>query len=534
MLRLPSRFHPRLRLPLRPRSWLLCGTVLLSLGATAQTQGPSGPLEAVALPSTSGGLPDLGDGLSMQLGAERRLGDRIARELYRDPDYIDDPVVMEYVQGIWQSLLAAARLRGDMPAQLEEAFAWEILLGKDRSVNAFALPGGYFGLHLGLVAVVSSRDELASVMAHELTHVTQRHIARSMDQQSAQTPWLIGSIILGILAAGKSVPTANALIIGGQAGAAQTQLNFSRDMEREADRLGFGLMAQAGFAPQGFVGMFEKLQQSSRLNDSGGFPYLRSHPLTTERMADMQGRVFGLKGVESTRADMREPTRMTLEHAMVAARAQVLSNASAQGLQRWTQSTQAELAELLRSNPAGTWYGRTLAALKQRDFALASSSLQSLYAVTAADPAAKRWTQLLGAELALAQNQPVQAAAALEGVAKQGRAAVFLHAQTDTLHGRAPIAAQDLQTWLADHPRDAQAWQLLSEAYSQQNRNVAAARAWAEVDIAHMEYEAALNRLQAAQSLLRQSAAPDNVEASIVDARARQISARLKEQTLER
>lgn len=133
-------------------------------------------------------LPNLGDGAGMTPHAERRLGDRIARELYHDPDYVDDAVLMEYVQGIWQPLLAAARQRGELTPELDDAYAWQILLGRDRTINAFALPGAYFGLHLGLVGMVTSRDELASVLAHELSHVTQRHIARKMAQQSQQAP----------------------------------------------------------------------------------------------------------------------------------------------------------------------------------------------------------------------------------------------------------------------------------------------------------------------------------------------------------
>ena len=146
------------------------------------------------------------------------------------------------------------------------------------------------GLHLGLIGIVTSRDELASVLAHELSHVTQRHISRLMTKQNAQGPWVIGAMILGVLAAGKNPEAANAMMAGGQAVAMQSQLNFSRDMEREADRVGFGVMTQAGFAPQGFTTMFDKLQQAARLNDNGAFPYLRSHPLTTERIADVQSR----------------------------------------------------------------------------------------------------------------------------------------------------------------------------------------------------------------------------------------------------
>src|SRR5690606_41584088 len=133
---------------------------------------------------------------------ERKLGASIARELYRDPDYIDDPVLVEYVQGIWQPLLSAARARGDLTSELGERFAWTVLLGKDRTINAFALPGGWLGLHLGLVSVTTSGDELASVLAHELSHLTQRHIARLVTQHNQQTPLIIEAMILRPLDAG--------------------------------------------------------------------------------------------------------------------------------------------------------------------------------------------------------------------------------------------------------------------------------------------------------------------------------------------
>ena len=106
-------------------------------------------------------LPTLGETSDLTTSAERRLGDRIIRELYRDPDYVDDPVVADYVQGIWQPLLSAAKSRGELSAELDERFAWEILLGRDRTVNAFALPGGYLGVHLGLIGVVATAPTAA-------------------------------------------------------------------------------------------------------------------------------------------------------------------------------------------------------------------------------------------------------------------------------------------------------------------------------------------------------------------------------------
>jgi predicted Zn-dependent protease len=473
-------------------------------------------------------LPNLGDGTDMTPSAERRLGDRIARELYRDPDYIDDAVIMEYVQAICQPLLAAARLRGELQPELDATFAWEVLLGKDRTVNAFALPGAYFGLHMGLVAVVSTRDELASVLAHELSHVTQRHIARVMARQSEQAPWLLGAMILGMLAASKSPAAAQTAIIGGQAVAAQTQLNFSRDMEREADRVGFGVMTQAGFEPQAFVSMFEKLQQASRLNDSGGFAYLRSHPLTTERMSDMQTRT-GQTGTAAA-------PLLTLDHAMVSARARVLANGNVDALRLWeAQAEPTRLAPLPAAAQAGTLYGAVFAAMKLREFPRASAALDRLVRQVQNNVPATRLATLLGAELALARGQPDRAVAALQRAPDAGRAATLLRAQAGVQAGKAAPVTQDLQTWIADHPSDAQAWQLLASAYAAQGKTLSAIRAEAEVNVAQLDYPAALARLKAAQDMARKGvAAGDHIEASIVDTRTRQVELLAREQAVER
>lgn len=486
--------------------------------------------------STSASLPHLGDGSDMTLSAERRLGDSIARELYRDPDYIDDPVTMEYVQGIWQPLLAAARLRGDLPPELDAAYAWEILLGRDRTINAFALPGAYMGLHLGLVGLVTSRDELASVLAHELSHVTQRHISRMITRQSSQAPWVLGAMILGALAASKDPNAANAMIVGGQAVSAQTQLNFSRDMEREADRMGFGVMTQAGYAPQGFVSMFDKLQQSGRLNDAGNFPYLRSHPLTTERIADMQARVPQPKAG----APVAVPE---WDQAMVAARARVLSNYGVDALRTWSVEAQpAALARLTPAQQAGALYGATLAAIKLREFATAQALWGRLTEQVRGDAAAARLARLLGAELWLAQGNGSRALSLIQPAngkpAAPNRVELFLAAQAAVLANQpGPLtqSTQNLQTWVAEHPRDAMGWQLLANVDTAQGRTLGAIRAQAEVSAAQLDFPAALARFKAAQDWARKGGAgSDYIEASIVDTRTRQMESVVREQALER
>ena len=523
----------------RAAAWITAGCLSISSLATAQTNASPAPdSKSRAAPAQ---LPNLGDGSDMTSGDERRLGERIARELYRDPDYIDDPILVEYVDGIWRPLLAAARLRGDLSDELNERFAWEILMGRDRSVNAFALPGGYFGLHLGLMAVVSSRDELASVLGHELSHVTQRHISRLISKQSQQSPWLLGAMILGVLAASKNPDAGNALITGGQAVAAQNQLNFSRDMEREADRVGFGVMTQAGFDTQGAVSMFEKLQQASRLNDRGSFPYLRSHPLTTERIADMQARVRGA-GAGSASSKTSQ-----FEHGMVAARARVLSYSAMDDLRGW--AARAEGADFAAQEPtrqAANLYGAAFAALKLRDFVGSQKLLARLADLTRADPVAARLARLLAAEVALASGDARLALGLIDAKPNAAPTPVPTRAQRpDTLlgaqalisTGQANVAAAQLQTWVAAHPRDAVGWQLLSSAYGAQGQTIRAVRAEAESRVALLDYAAAVDRFKAAQGLAREQAnkpGADYIEASIIDTRARQVALLLREQAVER
>lgn len=477
-------------------------------------------------------LPSLGDGLELSVGDERRIGDDIIRQLYRDPDYLDDGPLQEYVQATLDALRQAARTRGELPEELDERFAWTVLLGRDRSVNAFALPGGYLGVHLGLVGVVSSRDELASVLAHELSHVSQRHIARLFAQQQRMTPLMIGTMLLGALAASKSPHAAEALMVGGQAAAIQSQLNFSRDMEREADRLGFALMAPGGFAPQGFVTMFDKLQQANRLNDNGNWPYLRSHPLTTARIADMQARL-----PTQTRASEPSPT---LEHALLAARARVLARPGVDVLRQWSALPHSSgFATQPLHQRVAAWYAAALAHMQLRDGPAVQRALQALQTTLQqegrSDAAALRQVRLLAAQWALQAEQPAQALQQLDA-ASRGRPELLLRSQALLRLGQAAQASGPLELWLSQHPQDASAWQLLAQAWQQQGQVLRSVRAEAEARAAHYDWAAAIDRLRAGQALARSQphVAQDHIEASIIDTRLRVFESRFREQAAQR
>lgn len=527
---------------MRQRIGLLALSVALAISGQplyAQTNNPS------PLVISGNRLPNLGDGIDIPLGVERRLGENIAREIYRDPDYIDDPVLGDYVQSFWQVLLNAARQRGELTPELEQQFAWEVTLIRDRSINAFALPGGYLGVHLGLISAVSNGGELASVLAHELSHVTQRHIARMMSQQGRQGPMVIGAMILGMLAASRTpsasgMSAANAVMVGGQAAAIQSQLNFSRDMEREADRVGYGVMTDAGFEPQGFVTMFEKLQQAARLNDNGSFPYLRSHPMTTERIADAQARQQLLP--------VKPSVVTTPLHAMMSARALVLTNPgidALRGLSVQAASSTVATAPLWRQ--AGTLYAAAMAEMRQRDWVNARRTLARLEALPLTDPAAQRVVLLFKAELALQSGEAMQAVNLLNTKTSviniNDRASRLLLAQSRVathLPAQGKLAADDLVMWVNRMPRDANAWLYLSAAYELQGDTLRAIRAQAEARAAELDYAAALDRFKAAQAVAYQLAKEGkldrsgNIEASIVDARLRELERLRREQMLER
>ncbi len=487
-------------------------------------------------------LPGMGDGGEMTATAERQLGDRIGRELYRDNSYFDDPVLQEYVLAIWQRLMAAARVRGELTPELDDRFAWRVVLMRDREINAFALPGGYMGINLGLIAVVGSRDELATVMGHELSHITQRHIARMLDKQSKQTPLMLAAMVLGAIAAAKSNSRSGgdlgqAMIAGTQALAMSSQLSFSRDMEREADRVGFGVMSQAGFAPQGAASMFEKLQYASRLSDNGSYPYLRSHPLNSERIADMQGRFQLTPG-----ADTALP--LAMDHAMISARARVLTRPGVDQLRLWVDA--AGSGEFDRSAPAqqaGMLYTAALSAAQLRDFDAARTLAARLVTRTNGDAAAARLARLLSAEVELAAGTPARATPWIDAKSKerpeQFQAGQWAVATRQSAAQLAPIV-QGLRDRVARDPRDAGAWRMLATLFNAQNEPLRAVRAEAEANVAQLDYAAARDRFKAAQDLARQMSEGkgglpplDHYEASIIDTRAREVDAQLRQQALD-
>ncbi len=498
-------FHPRLR---RLLAALLAASLALP-PAVAQVN-----------------LPALGDSVSddVGIGAERRLGDQVMRQIRLDPDYLDDPLLLEYVQGIWAPLVGAAKQLGQIGDETSDRFAWEAFLVRDRSVNAFALPGGFVGVHLGLIAMTAARDELASVMAHELSHITQRHVARRMVGDSRSGMLAMAGLVLGLIAATRanSVDMANAAIIGGQAAAQQASLNFSRDMEREADRVGFNVLTQAGFAGSGMVSMFERMDQAYHLMDSGSYPYLRSHPLTSERIGDARAR---LGATTWTRPVSRA------EHVLMAARARVLMDGRAETLAK-LQDLDAGARNQSGSDAMdqlAARYTSALASLKLRQWARAENTLRQaelLLAMIGPDDHSRRALTLLRAELAQASGQPAAGWTALAPLGKDHTRVLLMQrgqlAMVDSNLETARQAADELQTHVSLQPGDAGAWSLLAQLWDRLGQPLRAVRALGEARAAAGDLNGAIDRMRSGLNQSRGRDA-DQVEAAVIDARLRAL-----------
>lgn len=224
-------------------------------------------------------LPDIGDsaGGIVSPEYERRLGQAIMRQIRQQGDMVQDPEVESYIQSIGYQLVANSD---------DNQIPFNFFVLKNPVINAFAAPGGVVGINSGIFINSDSENELAGVMAHEISHVTQRHMARTFEAADKFSLPMMAAMI-GAIAIGIANPQAGQAALAAVTGAGmQYQINFTRANEEEADRIGIQLLARAGFDPLGMPRFFEKLQQISRYSGSNPPEFLLTHPLTTTRISE--------------------------------------------------------------------------------------------------------------------------------------------------------------------------------------------------------------------------------------------------------
>lgn len=293
-------------------------------------------------------LPSLGDAGEADLSVqdEKRLGALIMRDYRTFGAVNSDLEITAYLTRLGARIVQAA---GEQPSN------FEFFLVTDRALNAFAMPGGYIGVHTGLIATARTEDELASVLSHEVGHVVQRHIARSFAKQKQASMVATAAAIAALLAAGGGNSQAAMGALSAGAGyAADQQLSFSRDAEREADRVGLQTLRQAGFDPQGMIDFFGRLQTASRLYENNAPVYLRTHPLTSARIADIRSRV----GLGAQSKGGQQPAPLSFE--LIRMRALVFGDTTKQQLTDRLKNLAAPNAQEGFTNPMALAYGRSL------------------------------------------------------------------------------------------------------------------------------------------------------------------------------
>jgi len=448
-------------------------------------------------------LPDLGEVSRVTLSEsnEDRVGREIMRQIRDSTEYLDDPVLTEYLNALGDRLAAASP---------EPGRQFELFPVRDASINAFALPGGYIGVHTGLIAAARNESELAGVLAHEIAHVTQKHIARIVDAQKSSGLASLVGLAIAILAARSSPEAAQAAIVTTQALSIQNQLDFTREHEREADRTGLQILSSAGFAPQGMGTFFERLQAQGRVYENNAPAYLRTHPLTFERIADIQNRLSSLPYRQFSDSP---------EFPLLRARVQAAAGEARDAIH--------EFETRVREQPsAAAWYGLSQARLRAGEMDLAGIALETAIGLSPPLPL----FDLARAELALARGQAAEAvklsSAALDKNSAY-RPLAYLHVKALLRDQKARLALdfinQRQRIWTSDatlFALKAQAHQALGQAAESY---LAQAEAYALVD----RTGAAIDQLQMAQ---RQGKA-DFYTLSIIDARMRELRQRQQEET---
>ena len=230
-------------------------------------------------------LPELGDATKQTLSTfeESLMGKQFYQTLRSNIPFVDDLIINDYLSTLGQRLVSQT-------GQADKTFHFFIL--KIPSINAFAGPDAYIGIHTGLIQSAENESELAGVLAHEISHVTQRHLARAMTESSTSPGVGFAAILAGILVSAQNPAAGAAIIYGSAAGMMQAQINFTRQNEYEADRIGISLLRDTQISPDGMANFFETLlAKAESSNELAQIEYLRTHPLSSNRIAEAKHRI---------------------------------------------------------------------------------------------------------------------------------------------------------------------------------------------------------------------------------------------------
>ena len=463
---------------------------------------PQAPPATNLTPPPGQGLPDLGDAVQADFSPaqERKLGITIVREMRATGEYMNDPEVNDYLNALGHRLVAVSK-----DANTE----FEFFAVPDPSINAFALPGGFIGVHTGLILLAQTESELASVLAHEISHVTQHHIARAIAGQKDTMLMSLAGLALAVLAArggGHSGgDAASAAVATSQAMALQNQLNFTRQNEYEADRLGFQRLAAAGFDTTAMATFMERLQTAVRFSEGNAPNYLRTHPVTYERIAEAQGRA------------QDEPYRQvvdSLDFHMVRALLRSYEGEPRDAVAYFDDA----LAHGNYASKTATQYGLVASLLRTKDYKRARAELATLEKIAPPHP----MVDAIAGHVYLDSGDLPAAIKRFEaGVARYPNKMQLVYDYPDALiqAGRDADAAAFLEKELLRIPQDGHLHQLAARAYAGLGKKLMEHRHLAEYYAWQGNLKGAVEQLEIAGK----SNDGDFYQASVVDTRLREL-----------
>lgn len=415
-------------------------------------------LTTLPLLAYADGLPDLGDTSqeSVSPQQERQIGQQSMFEIRASKSYLSDPEVNDYLNQLGYRLVA----NSNEPSQDFEFFAINV-----NSINAFALPGGFVGVHTGLILTAQTESELASVLAHEISHVTQHHLARMIAGQKYDTLASMASIAVAILAARNNPQASQAAMIGAQAGILQRRLDFTRTYEKEADRIGIELLERSGFDTRAMPAFFERMQKATGLQEGNAPSYLRTHPLTSDRIADVENRVQQL------------PYKLvadSLSFHLIRAKLQSAEKSPADAVAYFT----AALGPQKFGSPIAQRYGLVLSLLRQRQTERAAAEFGVLYQQAPKNP----MLETLAGQLLAHQKSNRQAIAFYQSALQsfpQHRALIYDYAELLVKEQRYADVLKLLDERITGMPTDPRLYELQARAYAGQEKGQSSHRALA-------------------------------------------------------
>jgi predicted Zn-dependent protease len=426
-------------------------------------------------------LPNLGESSQEGLSPlqERQIGESAMRELRRSGAMSEDPELVAYLRQLGGRLL-------DASGETETNFVFFPML--DRSINAFAIPGGLVGVHTGLIVLAQHESELASVLSHEIAHVTQHHFARLLEGQK-MAPWVtLAALGLAIVAAsaGKG-DVAMASLMGSQAYMIQRQLDYTYMFEQEADRIGMQTLQKAGLDQAAMPIFFDRMQKSSRLGEGNAPEFLRTHPVTYKRISDAQARL---------KDKPYQQFKDSLDFLFVREKARFLQMDEQDALEYYRKTLSQKKYGHLPSH----LYGLALAQLRAFDADAAWATLQQSKQALGKTHSSLEY---LAGSIRLAQKRPSDALQIFKEASKRFPASrALVYGEIDAL-----IANQQLSEALASaqyaielYPSDAYLWQRISKIQNARGDAIRQHQAQAEYYSRLGEHTAAIEQLQQAQN----------------------------------